>query len=670
MQLPTIAEAFESERPEPIRSLLSTQSTVASGKYSSRRHWRTARARLRAQRAVHSLDQDILVYGTSNQLTDLQNHYKQNIDEVISTKTEKREHFRAINEQEEEVKLQEDKWILTSNSYFKRIWDQLIAITLLYTATVMPYQLAFQDEHFWDAWVILELIIDAIFSVDIAVNFLSEVVLDDGTVETDRHKIALLYLKGWFTVDILACLPFTIIDYFLQNDDNSTSAGKYNNIMRLSRLPRLYKLLRVVRLIKAAHRYQNSGMMYVVQDLLQVNSRMFKLVKFLLYVMISVHLMACIWFFAAKMQNFSSDCWVVRYGLMDTPPGEQYLTSIYFSITTLVTVGYGDISPATNTEIVVVILWMLVGVGFYSFTVGSLSSFLSSIDTRESALALKLASFSEIAHQTGLPKSVRHKVRQAITYNTSLTGSIWSDKHSLFSELPKHLRFEVATSMYGGVVKTLQLFKNKDQAFINQAIPLFRPLRYAESYYLYREGEYADEVYFITFGRANMVIKGLNISYKSYLRGSYIGEIEVLRGLYRLATCVVIPKTELLGITKAAFLHLLEEFPAEKKELDALAGQRLRREKQAYVELLELIKLKANTGSLKGLEGREQLLRLDTVNLDAWETQEEKEEKLLLRLKSCSSGLPGLSRQLRETACQLETVLLGLTSNSPDDDGS
>lgn len=658
MQLPPIAEVLEpGPRVLPYRTLLSTQSTLTSARCASHRHWREARARLHAHRAVRSLDQEIRLYGTSNELTDLHNRYKKNIDELITVKTEKKEHFREALLQEEEEKKEEDRWLIKSDSLFKRLWDQLVALILIYTATIMPYRIAFEDEYFWSGWVIFELVVDGIFMIDMGVNFLSEVIMEDGTVETNRSKIAGMYLKGWFTIDILACLPFTIADYFLSTEDQSLNAGNYNNIMRLSRIPRLYKLLRVVRLLKAAQRYQSSGVIYAFQDLLQVNSRVFKLVKFLLYVMISVHLMACVWFFTAKMQNFEVESWVVRYDLTESSAGEQYLVAIYFSITTLVTVGYGDVLPATNTEIIIVIFWMLIGVGFYSFTVGSLSSFLSSIDTRESALALKLATINEIAAQTGLPKSVRAKVRKAVTYCTSLTGSIWSDKHSLFNELPKALRFEVSTSMYGGVVKTLLLFKGKDQAFINQAMPLFRPLRYAEDTYLYREGEYADEVYFVTFGRANMVLKGLRVTYKSYLRGSYLGEIEVLRGLYRLATCIVIRNTELLGISKPDFLKLLEEFPAEKRQLDSIASQRLRREKQAYVELLELIKLRAKTGSIAGLKGREQLLRLDTVNLEAWETEEEKQGKVLGRLKSSSREMTELSTQLWETAIDLAVVL-------------
>ena len=42
-------------------------------------------------------------------------------------------------------------------------------------------------------------------------------------------------------------------------------------------------------------------------------------------------------------------------------------------------------------------IWMFIGVGFYTFTVGSLSTFLMSIDTRESILNSKLGAIHQLS---------------------------------------------------------------------------------------------------------------------------------------------------------------------------------------------------------------------------------------------------------------------------------
>lgn len=44
---------------------------------------------------------------------------------------------------------------------------------------------------------------------------------------------------------------------------------------------------------------------------------------------------------------------------------------------TVTVVGYGDIPPKTSTEYTFAVIWMLIGTGFYSFTIGNISAILS-----------------------------------------------------------------------------------------------------------------------------------------------------------------------------------------------------------------------------------------------------------------------------------------------------
>jgi hypothetical protein len=52
----------------------------------------------------------------------------------------------------------------------------------------------------------------------------------------------------------------------------------------------------------------------------------------------------------------------------------------------LTTVGFGDIPPKTFLERIVSIAWMIIGVGFYSFTIGNLSTILANIDKKSAVL--------------------------------------------------------------------------------------------------------------------------------------------------------------------------------------------------------------------------------------------------------------------------------------------
>ena len=587
----TPSSCDQSQKPIPTRA---------------QRLWRRAYLRLKGQKAVEKVNANILNYGTT-ELMDGDKRYKGNLDELLEMKVQKKERFRLAGS-DKAITGSNKRFLLYPKSLFRQYWNLLTTVLMLYVAVVTPYRLAFTEDVYFDGWTIFDFLLNGVFCVDIVVNFCTCHELPDGTVEDDRRKIAVRYLKKWFFVDLVSSFPFNMMDLVLQ--DSSDDSKSLNNAMRLARLPRLYKLFRLVKIFKALGHYKQMAYLEGMQDFLQVNSRLVKLSKFLIIVCFCVHLMGCIWFFSAKLADFEPDSWVVRCGFADSSPYEQYIASVYWAVTTMVTVGYGDIAAHTWLEMVFAIVWMFIGVGFYSFTVGSLSSFLTSVDTRDSILSSKMAAVHEFAKETNISAEIRTKVRDAVRYYNWKMGSVWSDKHSLFNDIPRALQYEVALSMHGGIIKDLQFFTGKGKSFVLHFMPLFKPLKHNNGAYLYKEGEYADEMFFISKGRVNLVLFPHEIAYKSYLRGSYVGEIEIVKRVKRIDNAQVFGDSEFLSVARSDFLQALSEFPVEAQDLLQVANERYRRHRQARLETMELLRLKKQRGSLNELAGRERVFSL------------------------------------------------------------
>ena len=82
----------------------------------------------------------------------------------------------------------------------------------------MPYKMAYIDSEFGDNWFVIDMVIDALFFIDVLVNWTTAYHDDiEGVLVTSRKKILLNYLKSWMILDIIACFPFGLIE----NDEQS-----------------------------------------------------------------------------------------------------------------------------------------------------------------------------------------------------------------------------------------------------------------------------------------------------------------------------------------------------------------------------------------------------------------------------------------------------------------
>ena len=86
-----------------------------------------------------------------------------------------------------------------------------MVILLTYVATIMPFNIAFNDFGVDDEWFYIDTIIDFAFVCDLLVNVFSAYLDDEGKLITNNKKIVLHYAKGWFIIDLIASFPFNLI---------------------------------------------------------------------------------------------------------------------------------------------------------------------------------------------------------------------------------------------------------------------------------------------------------------------------------------------------------------------------------------------------------------------------------------------------------------------------
>ena len=113
--------------------------------------------------------------------------------------------------------------IILHYSTFKAFWDWIILLLTIYTSLFVPYNVAFKSKTMDDVpLLVIDSVVDVIFFLDIVLNFHTTYVSPTGEVISDPKLIRLNYLKTWFIIDLLSCLPYDIFNAFQDADDVSS----------------------------------------------------------------------------------------------------------------------------------------------------------------------------------------------------------------------------------------------------------------------------------------------------------------------------------------------------------------------------------------------------------------------------------------------------------------
>jgi hypothetical protein len=64
---------------------------------------------------------------------------------------------------------------------------------------------------------------------------------------------------------------------------------------------------------------------------------------------------------------------MTKYGINESDWGVKYISAFYFSVTTMITVGYGDINANTQSEMIFAVFAMVLASATFGY---SMSSFM------------------------------------------------------------------------------------------------------------------------------------------------------------------------------------------------------------------------------------------------------------------------------------------------------
>lgn len=290
-------------------------------------------------------------------------------------------------------------------------WDGVVLLATVFAAGHAPLYAVLPHPPAWtlvlDGWATV------LFAADLVLRFRRPVRVD-GRPVTDRRVLARRYLAGWFALDLVSTVPFGLLSLL-----PAVAGTPWQRGLVLLGLTRALRLARLARL-QAEWRTQTL-----------VHPAVFRLGFFSVWAALLAHGIACGWI--ALDGGGASHA--------DVPP---YLRALYWTTTTLATVGYGDVTPVGPRQVAYATAVMVLGAAMFGYLIGNVATLLANADgLRALHLArVERAVLSLRGH--GVPYALVERVRDYYDY-------LWESRRGadqrLFEDLPPSLQIEVALEL-------------------------------------------------------------------------------------------------------------------------------------------------------------------------------------------------------------------------------
>lgn len=386
--------------------------------------------------------------------------------------------------------------------FLKNSHSTIVFLAIVYYSTL----LAVFDRSFFINKKFLILLISSIFEIYFSIYFIAQYFLiayQDNYLNKLNFNPIKIFIKRSQNiivgVDLISMIPLMIFFEFHSN----------NIFMKLLCLT---KILMVFHLFNWIHfssifEFRNKSLDSDKQNSSsRIDIILVGLKIFLLFILI-IHIFACAWLGItdSNIELNNNSNWILLTVGRDGDFLKKYVASVYFSVTTLFTVGYGDIRPCNTYERVVVIIFLIVGCLIYSLVLTIVSGLLKMSSLRDQIYEERLSTLNNISAKFSIPLHFYRQLLSSIKHNYKH----WKlDKEELLNALPNSLKSNLQLKIYSNIISQFSYFRNiDDRNFILSLTEKLQSSIFEKNYVLLEKGDNLDEMYFISEGQIEIRLR-------------------------------------------------------------------------------------------------------------------------------------------------------------------
>ena len=202
------------------------------------------------------------------------------------------------------------------------------------------------------------------------------------------------YLTGWFIIDFVSVLPFWLVTLDMVDPMGVKSTGELAPLTGAERASMLTRIIKLMRMLKLARVFKASRVMQrvlldVVMNKWELTYGFIKMMKLVVVLMVWAHWQACLWGLTSSFMAASgrTDNWVYAFHekheeMTGNAPNasDKYAAALYWSIMTLTSIGYGQMTPENTPERYLCSLYMMLSGIIWTYVIGSVAAIATTLD--------------------------------------------------------------------------------------------------------------------------------------------------------------------------------------------------------------------------------------------------------------------------------------------------
>ncbi|KAM6985036.1 voltage-gated delayed rectifier potassium channel KCNH8 [Aplochiton taeniatus] len=456
--------------------------------------------------------------------------------------------------------IQKSRFILLHYGTFKAGWDWLILLATFYVAVTVPYNVCFTVVGGRDEGgtvprsppSVSDILVEILFMLDIALNFRTTYVSTSGQVVYDARSICVHYVTTWLFVDLIAALPFDLLYAF------NVSVYGYLSVQYFGvHLLKTVRLLRLLRLLQKLERYSqySAVVLTLLMSMFALLAHWMACVWYFIgrreiespgswdigwlhelakrlgtpyllpplttlapdllrsTVANTVHANSSQWNVSGSeltgRDSWNSSQWngslaggatmAAGSGVVAGGPSvrSSYVTSLYFALSSLTSVGFGNVSANTDSEKIFSICTMLIGALMHAVVFGNVTAIIQRMYSRRSLYHTRTKDLKDFIRVHRLPKALEQRMLECFQTTWSVNNGI--DVSELLKDFPDELRADIAMHLNKELLQ-LPLFESASRGCLRSLSLIIKTSFCAPGEFLIRQGDALQAIYFVCSG--------------------------------------------------------------------------------------------------------------------------------------------------------------------------